>query len=76
MGGIIQYPWGLFNVVGAWQTGGMDEQTIGRSLLAAFAEVPDPRRPPWSTPASAAPSGRRWSLKKTFGSTDGRPHSL
>src|SRR5437764_12965904 len=23
----------------------MDEQTIGRSLLAAFAEVPDPRRP-------------------------------
>ena len=23
----------------------MDERTIGRSLLAAFAEVPDPRRP-------------------------------
>lgn len=23
----------------------MDEQTIGRSLLAAFAEVPDPRKP-------------------------------
>lgn len=23
----------------------MDEQTIGRSLLAAFAKVPDPRRP-------------------------------
>src|SRR5215213_2788812 len=23
----------------------MDEQSIGRSLLAAFAEVPDPRKP-------------------------------
>ena len=31
--------------MGLWHAGGMDEPAIGRSLLAAFAGVPDPRKP-------------------------------